>query len=364
MMVNGEPRSFAEVIANPELAALLSNEGTLSEPRYPTNALKALAATTNSPAVKDTARPKINFQGFQKTNSLGERLASFVLDPEVKISINAPPRSDFSPRKKLLLIFYALPNGNTTEQTIGRPIFPGEDWHYDIQHIGAQLRFLRKETPNRTIVMVYLESDLKSWPAWRKKHGDALLPHIVNGVRSIFNTDAEIVLTGHSGGGSFTFGYLNEVEAIPDDIVRIAFLDSNYAYDPALGHKDKLINWLKARDDHFLCVLAYNDAVALLDGKPFVSTAGGTWGKSHQMQTDLAEAFHFETRTDPEFQHFTALNGRIQFILKENPERKIFHTVQVERNGFIHAMLSGTPKENKDYEYFGDRAYTKWIAPN
>ena len=116
-----------------------------------------------------------------------------------------------------------------------------------------------------------------------------------------------------------------------------------------------------ATTNHFLCVLAYDDAIALLNGKPFVSAAGGTWGKSHQMQADLAPEFEFKTQTDPDFQHFTALNGRVQFILKENPERKIFHTVQVERNGFIHAMLSGTPKENKGYQYFGDRAYSRLV---
>jgi hypothetical protein len=47
--------------------------------------------------------------------------------------------------------------------------------------------------------------------------------------------------------------------------------------------------------------------------------------------------------------------------MKENPEHKIFHTVQVEKNGFIHAILSGTPDENKDYEYFGERVYSPWI---
>ena len=108
-------------------------------------------------------------------------------------------------------------------------------------------------------------------------------------------------------------------------------------------------------------MLAYNDAVALLDGKPFVSAAGGTWGKSHAMQRDLAEHFKFTTRTNADFKRFTALDGRVQFILKENPERKIFHTVQVERNGFIHSMVSGTTNENKAYEYFGPRAYSKYI---
>ena len=48
-------------------------------------------------------------------------------------------------------------------------------------------------------------------------------------------------------------------------------------------------------------------------------------------------------------------------MLKENPEKKIYHTVQVERNGFIQAILSGTPDEGKGYEYLGGRAYTNWI---
>jgi len=79
------------------------------------------------------------------------------------------------------------------------------------------------------------------------------------------------------------------------------------------------------------------------------------------MERDLAEDFKFTTQTNADFQRFTALDGRIQFILKENPERKIFHTVQVERNGFIHCMVSGTTNEGKGYEYFGPRAYSKYI---
>ena len=94
------------------------------------------------------------------------------------------------------------------------------------------------------------------------------------------------------------------------------------------------MKWLAASGHHYLCVLAYNDAVALLNGTNFVSAAGGTWGKSHAMQRDLAEDLKFTTQTNAEFQRFAALDGRVQFILKENPEKKIFHTVQVERNGF------------------------------
>jgi hypothetical protein len=109
-------------------------------------------------------------------------------------------------------------------------------------------------------------------------------------------------------------------------------------------------------------VLAYNDAVALLDGKSFVSEKGGTWGRSHAMLQDLAQSFTFTSRTNGTLQTHTALDGRIQFLLTENPERKILHTVQVERNGFIHAMLSGTPNEGEGYKYFGERTYERWIA--
>jgi hypothetical protein len=49
------------------------------------------------------------------------------------------------------------------------------------------------------------------------------------------------------------------------------------------------------------------------------------------------------------------------FLLKENPEKKILHTVQVERNGFIESLLSGTSLEEVDYTYFGGRAYSRFI---
>jgi hypothetical protein len=170
------------------------------------------------------------------------------------------------------------------------------------------------------------------------------------------------VLSGHSGGGSWIFGYLNSVEAIPNDIVRITFLDSNYAYDPALRHKAKLLTWLRAADSHFLCVLAYNDAVALLNGKTFVSASGGTWGRSHAMQKDLAAEMEFTSKTNADsLTLLSALNGRVQFLLKDNPEKKILHTVQVELNGFIQSILSGTTNEAKGYEYFAPRAYSQWV---
>ena len=303
-----------------------------------------------------------SFAGFHDSPQFNERVATFKFDPEVKVHINAPADSAFTKGKQVLLIFFTLPNGNTTEQTIGRKLKPGDDWHFDIQHIGAQTRLLREMIKDRVIVVAYLEAEMKSWPAWRKKHGDEKIPGIISTVRKIFtNNPTEIVLSGHSGGGSFIFGYMNAVEKIPDDVTRIAFLDSNYAYNTT-NHLAKLTKWLKTSKQHRLCVLAYNDAVALLNGKSFVSAEGGTWGRSHAMLKDFSPAFKFTTKQLGDgLEKVSALNGRIQFLLKENPEKKIFHTVQVERNGFIHSMVSGTANEGKGYEYFGERAYGKWI---
>ena len=279
----------------------------------------------------------------------------------MRILINAPARESFTADKPVLLVFYALPNGNTIEQTAGKALQPGDDWHFDIQHIGAQTRWLRNEITNRTIVIAYLEAGMKSWPAWRKKYSDARIVEILDGVRGIFSSNkTEVVLASHSGGGSLIFGYLNTAEKIPGDVKRIAFLDSDYGYDSKL-HANKVKNWLTASDENHLCVLAYQDYLALLNGKPFVSEQGGTWGRSHAMLADLGAQFQFTSRTNDGLEIFSALDGRIQFLLKENPERKILHTVQVERNGFIQALLSGTADEGNSYEYFGERAYTNWI---
>jgi hypothetical protein len=352
MMVNGEAKTVADVLADPRLCGLISDEDVITNARYPTNPVSPAAS-----AKIDLPWP----EKFTASPHFGEMIREIELPNDVRILINSPARESFALDKAVLLIFFALPNGNTIEQTIGKVTKPGDDWHFDIQHIGAQTRFLRAELTNRTIVVAYLEAATKSWPAWRKNHHDQSIVRILDDVREIFaGRKLEVVLTGHSGGGSLTFGYLNAVEKIPDDVVRIAFLDSNYAYEKQL-HAEKLKRWLADSDEHHLCVLAYHDSVALLNGKTFVSELGGTWGRSHAMLEDLSAQFKFTSRTNDGLETFSALGGQTQFLLKENPERKILHTVQVERNGFIHTIVSGTTEEGRGYEYFGERTYTKWI---
>lgn len=317
-----------------------------------------LAAAWSQAAVTDSVLP-----GFQAAAGLDEQTLWITNELGVRIYINAPAPADFAAQKTVKLIFYGLPNGNTIEQTVGRKMAPGDDWHFNIQHIGAQTRFLRQMLKDEIVVVAYLENSLKSWPAWRKKNGDQTIPAIFEAVKKNFkNYPMTTGLTGHSGGGSLIFGYLNCVENIPDDVERIAFLDSNYAYETE-KHRDKLVNWLKASEKHFLTVLAYHDDIALLNGKTFVSAAGGTWGRSHLMKKDFESAFKFSENILPEWENYSALDGRVKFFLKENPDKKVLHTVQVERNGFIHALVAGTPDENKGYSYFGEHVYARFIQP-
>jgi len=356
MILNGTTTTVAQVLADPKPSSLLSDEDVITNSQYSTNQIFLFSGTNGLPT---------GTVEFKPTGQFGERVASFVFEPEVKIQINVPAAKDFAPNKPVLLIFYALPNGNSIAQTIGHQLQQGDDWHFGIQQIGAQTRFLRGLITNRAIVVAYLEAESKSWPAWRKKHGDHRIPEIIDRVKSCFPTNRlEIALTSHSGGGSFIFGYLNTIDQIPADIVRIAFLDSDYAYDSARGQAEKLTRWLKSSDSHFLCVLAYDDAAALLNGKPFVSAHGGTWGRSHAFLKDLSAQFYFTNQTNSEgLEICRALAGRIQFLLKENPNHEILHTVQVERNGFIHALVTGTPAESNGYDYFGKKAYERWILP-
>ena len=80
------------------------------------------------------------------------------------------------------------------------------------------------------------------------------------------------------------------------------------------------------------------------------------------MKERLAKDFEFTDESDTSFTRYTTLNGRVQFHLKENPNAEIFHTVLVERNGFIQSILSGTEYEGKNYKFWRERCYEEWIG--
>ena len=154
----------------------------------------------------------------------------------------------------------------------------GDDRHFDIQHIRAQTIFIRQEWNTVNLIVIYLENNYKSWPAWKQKHPDfrVRIPALVDSLKTVLGgKDAQVYLNGHSGGGSFIFGYLAGMQAIPSYIRRISFMDSNYGYDSS--YYPVLRQWLQQNKSATLNVFAYNDSVALYNGKPVVSATGGTW---------------------------------------------------------------------------------------
>jgi hypothetical protein len=286
-----------------------------------------------------------------------QRIDSFMMYGDVRITLDLP--FNWS-KTETILIIYALPNGNTTEQTMGKLMQGGDDWHYDIQHIRAQTAFLRSRL-KQNISVAYLENSFKSWPLWKQNHTDYSLriQRMVDTLKGMMPRKRTILyLNGHSGGGSFIFGYLQGIETIPGYVQRISFLDSNYGYDSS--YAGKLRNWLQQNKKATLTVFAYNDSVALYNSKPVVSATGGTWYKSHQMMRDLSE-FSFRRLRNDSLIFYESRNRQAAFFLKTNPDRKIFHTIQVELNGFIHSILYRTSRENQGYRYFGPRAYASLI---
>jgi hypothetical protein len=259
------------------------------------------------------------------------------------------------------IILYALPNGNTIAQTMGKKRKEGDDWHYDIQHIRAQTAFLRATLKNENVIVVYLYNEFKSWPLWKQKHNNfrKLIPELVDSLYKRFPArNKTIELCSHSGGGSFIFGYLDGVNEIAGYISRITFIDSNYGYDSS--YAPKFLNWLQHDRKNKLLVFAYNDSVALYNGKPVVSAKGGTWYRSHRMMADLGDGKLINRSTDS-IAILQTKSKNLAFFLKDNPNRGIYHTQQVELNGFIHAALFGTKKESKGYYYWGKRSYGSYI---
>ncbi len=285
---------------------------------------------------------------------------SFYMSDSVLVTIDKP--AAWKKNKEAIIVFYALPNGNTTKQTMGKKMEPGDDWHFDIQHIRAQTAFVRQQLRRKNFVVIYLENYLKSWPAWKQRNPSfqEKIPHIVDSLANLVKPGKKsIYLNGHSGGGSFIFGYLAGVEKIPAHIKRISFIDSNYGYDSS--YYPVFSKWLREVRGSSLNLFAYNDSIALYNGKPVVSATGGTWYRGHMFLRHLQHDFVFEKANHDSLFIYQSADKRIQFFFKPNHDKGIYHTQQVELNGFIHSILCGTRWENKGYRYYDKRAYASFI---
>src|SRR5450759_2129162 len=303
-----------------------------------------------------------DLRGFAPSGGSGERIRVLELYPCVTATIVAPLGLDAG--RPIDLIVYALPNGNSQAETIGRKLVEGVGWRYDIQHIGAQTRALR-ERGLRQAVVVYLETDGKSWPAWRAKQGyeraNARIVAMVDQLRAAIGNPPQlaVTLTGHSGGGSFMFGFVEGQDTLPDWLQRMAFLDANYNFEPR--HGDKIVAWLRPNPTNRLVVLAYDDREIMLDGKKVVSDSGGTWRATDRMIQHLSKSLTFAQDTAGAFTRYRA--PQIEIVRHANPENKILHTAMIgEMNGYMHAMLVGRPGYDRGNAVLKPaRAYTPFV---
>lgn len=308
-------------------------------------------------------QPAAELSGFTVPGASGERTRVLELYPGVTATLIAPATIDT--RRRIDLILYALPNGNTTSQTIGRKLAPGLDWHFDIQHIGAQTRALRTRGYEQAVV-AYLEADTKSWPEWRRVRGyeraNARIVEMVDQIRAVIGNPKQVAvtLTGHSGGGSFMFGFIEGQDSLPSWLERIAFLDANYNFEPK--HGEKLVKWLRQNPRNTLVVIAYDDRNIMLDGKKVVSETGGTWRASERMVNYLREPFSFARDTLGVFVRFHA--PQIEILMHPNAANRILHTEMIgEMNGYMHAMLVRRPGYDRGETLLKPtRAYTQFVA--
>lgn len=289
---------------------------------------------------------------------------TFSMQPEdVRVVIVKPGYIRSQEGVPVPVVYYALPNGNSIEQTMGKTPKDSASWRDGIQHIEAQSKWLREIPGYENLIVVYLEAKGRSWPGWKRDHLNDYLRYI----RSIDSTIKQslalpaytIMLNGHSGGGRFIFSYIDAFERLPPDVSRISFIDSNYGYEAK--YEASLKNFCE--NGGVLTVFAYNDSIALYNGKPFVSDTGGTWYRSYMMLRDFENSVQFVKEEDDSLITYTAARKNTIFIFKKNPDRGIYHTEQVAYNGFIHSILAGTTYHENGYTYFGSPVYTRLISP-
>ncbi|MGV3724724.1 MAG: hypothetical protein ACO1SX_27825 [Actinomycetota bacterium] len=310
------------------------------------------------------AAPAAGQLGFQRRPWFGERVRLDRTKEGVRCALNLPARID--PARPTRLVLYATPNGSSLEETLGSERAADQSWRYDIQHAAAQTRRWRELNLRENVVLGCVEAEGKSWPAWRAKHPDngTLIRQLVDAaVARVPGLVARITLTGHSGGGSFMFGYINGGAAIPDQVDRIAFLDANYAYSDD-DHAAKLLSWLNRTPDHRLLVAAYDDRRIMLDGKLVVSPSGGTHRASHRILDRLPKEGAVEEAHDGPRSSYRAIGGRARFWIHENPENKILHTAMVgDWNGLLHVLTVDTPEAERWGRFEPPRVYSPWIQP-
>jgi len=310
-----------------------------------------------------------------QTPSGDERMRVLTPDSGVTATMIVPTARRVS--DTIDLVFYALPNGNSTAETMGRAQFDSTSWRYDIQHIAAQSRAARAGGL-AGLVVVYLEAAGRSWPAWRQARGYAEANRRIRGMleRLRDSVSAElaahtgrapmlrVTLTGHSGGGSLMFGLIESGDSLPPWLDRLAFLDANYNFDAR--HGPVLDAWLAGRSTRRLMVLAYDDRDIRIDGRKVVSDSGGTWRATERMQRWFAQTVRHQPMTQDTagaFLRWRDHHAQVELLAHPNPDNRILHTELVgEMNGFLYVVLAGrVPKPTAVDFPASPRRYTPFI---
>ncbi len=308
------------------------------------------------------AAPPDPLPGFRRAAWFDEQVREAWGEAGVRAVVNAPVRLD--PAKPTRLLVYATPNGNSIEQTLGRGPAPGQDWHFDIQHVAAQVRRLREVSPGENVVLACVEAE---GLAWKRAHADApiVVRRVVDGLKAgIPGSPLRVTLAGHSGGGSFLFAHLDAADAVPDEVEAFAFLDANYGYSDADKHGDKLVAWLKAGADRRLAVIAYDDRNVKVNGKNVVGPTGGTYRATGRMLDRIGKDVPLAESKDGPLVTHTGLAGRLLVRVHANPENRILHTALVgDMNGLLEASTAGRPGVAAWGRFGGPRAYAAWVQP-
>lgn len=292
-----------------------------------------------------------------------ERVTTFAESPDIRVHVNEPTDADGRPTR---LLVFALPNGNTLEETLGCALAEDRHWRHGIQHIAAQTRMLRSLLPEERIVLIAVEAKGLTWPNWRATHEGAnlIIAEKFAAWRERFGgPESMVTLACHSGGGSFLWGVIEGNDALPDWLDRIVYLDANYSFDAKL-HDEKLRAWLDAPgDEHRLVVIAYDDREITIDGKKVVGDDGGTFRATDRMHKAFSAAKPLVTAVEEPWTRTVGWGGRFRSEVHANPENKILHTRLVgEMNGLVHAQLIGQTPD--DWPGLTPPAlYEKWIQP-
>lgn len=306
---------------------------------------------------------------FEQSPYFNEKIKTYNFpegDPDpLRVHINVP--GNYDKKKPSRVVVFALPAGNTIEQTIGAKKKEGQDWHYEIQQIAAQTRKLRETSPEENIVIAYVEAPKLNPPAWHKDQAGRgqIFGQLAEDVKSkIGAPNATIDISSHSAGRNLVGSYIDENPEIPNDVKRLSYLDSNHSFNAA--RSEKMIAWLKTAQDHYLTVISYDDRNVMLDGKPVPGAVG--YARTLEMVEQFQKQGVDLTKEQKNgYIHYTGLKGQVNILIMDNPANKILHTETVFRNGFIYGETAGSPLDGKAGQFNTPITFGQYIqdeSPN